>query len=54
MLGHLTREQVEGDHVVRDHRLAHRCNGVVERRDDLLVCYLDLVVVGAVLRGHKV
>ena len=45
-LRHLLREQVEGDRIVRDHRLAHRGDRAVQGREHPVGRHMDLVVVG--------
>ena len=55
VLRHLLAEQVEGDAVVADHRLAHRRDGAVARPgSEPLRADPDLVVVGAELLGDQV
>ena len=51
---HFLAEQVEGDAVVADHRLAHRADRPVERGQHPVGSDADLVMVGAEAFGHDV
>ena len=54
VLGHFLAEQVEGDAVVADHRLAHGADRAVERGQHPVGADADLVVVGAEALGDDV
>ena len=54
VLGHFLAEQVEGDAVVADHRLAHGADRAVERGQHALGADADLVVVGVETFGDDV
>ncbi|RMM61774.1 hypothetical protein ALQ75_05447 [Pseudomonas savastanoi pv. glycinea] len=54
MLGHFTRQQVEGDTVVADHRLAHGAERRRQLFDDLAFLNTQLVVACAVMLGDQV
>ena len=54
MFGHFLAEQVEGDAVVADHRLAHRADRAVERGQHPVGADADLMVVGVEALGDDV
>ena len=54
VFGHFLAEQVEGDAVVADHRLAHRADRTVERGQHPVGSDADLVVIGAEALGDDV
>ena len=54
MLGHFPRQQVEGDAVVADHRLAHGAEGGRQLVDDFVLGNAQLVVARAVVPGDQV
>ena len=54
VFGHFLAEQVEGDAVVADHRLAHRADRAVERGQHPVGADADLMVVGVEALGDDV
>ena len=54
VFGHFLAEQVEGDAVVADHRLAHRADRPVERGQHPVGVDADLMVVGVEALGDDV
>jgi hypothetical protein len=54
VLGHLLRQQVEGDTVVADHRLAHRRHRTGQGGQQPGVVDLDLVVIGAEVLSDQI
>ena len=54
VLGHFLAEQIEGDAVVADHRLAHGADRTVERGQHAVGADADLMVVGAETLGDDV
>ena len=54
VFGHLLGQQVEGDAVVADHRLAHRADRAVQRGQHAVGADPDLVVVGVEAFGDDV
>ncbi|MNJ55535.1 hypothetical protein D3C77_510320 [compost metagenome] len=54
VLGHLPRQQVEGNAVVADHRLAHGAESCRQLLDDLPLVDAQLMMTGAVMAGDQV
>ena len=54
MLGHFTREQVKGNAVMADHRLAHGAEGSGQLLNNLVLANAQLVMAGAVMLGDQI
>ena len=54
MLGHFTRQQIKGDAVMTDHRLAHGAEGRWQLLDDFVLANAQLVMARAVMPGNQI